>query len=66
MLVITQTFAQNVRSGFQPAKAGGSIKPRVQRVARRTLGTLAIMSQAREGGRQSITGQSMSVAHFVG
>jgi len=30
-LVITQTFARNVRFGFQPAKAGGSIKPGVER-----------------------------------
>ena len=65
-LVITQTFARNVRLGFQPAKAGESVKPRVERVARGTLGTLAIMRQARERGRQSVARQSMSVAHFVG
>ncbi len=40
-LVITQTFARNVRFGFQPANAGGSIKPRVERDKRETLGGLA-------------------------
>ena len=30
-LVITQIWAQNERFGYQPAPAGGSIKPRVER-----------------------------------
>jgi hypothetical protein len=32
-LVVTQSFARNVRLGFQPANAGESVKPRVQRVS---------------------------------
>ena len=66
-LVITQIFARNVRFGFQPAKSGDSIKPRVERVACVTLGTLAKIHLAREGGRQRVVNHlSISVAHFVG
>ena len=51
--VITQIFARNVRFGFQPANAGDSIKPRVERDKRETLGALAKTREARASGRQS-------------
>ena len=52
ILVITQIYP-NVPFGFQPAKSGDSIKPRVERVSCGTLGTLAKTHPARVGGRQS-------------